>query len=331
MIAWLALAALAAPTLDADRIAADVEALAGGSVSTSRNIHHPGNAVAVDWLVSRFGEIDGLVVREEVFEADGVSGLVNVIADLPGNDPSAPWVVISAHIDTTGKADDGYDPATDPAPGADDDASGIAAMLEIARVLSTTRHQSTLRFIAFNAEEEGLLGSFFHTEQLNGLPIRLVLNLDPIGYNPGDTYTLWITYDARWPDDAMALETLAPQVAETLTVTPNDAALLGGDRRSDHAPFWDAGYPALHLASFPQPAEYHTANDTVDVVDPQYTTAVATLVATHAQALATPLRTPDAPTGCGCRTGGLGGSTGVWLLLLGLWCRKNFIAPCQRP
>ena len=329
MIAWLAAAALAAPTLDADRIAADVEALAGGSVSTSRNIHHPGNAAAVDWLVSRFGEIDGLVVREEVFEADGVSGLVNVIADLPGDDPDAPWVVISAHIDTTGKADEGYDPATDPAPGADDDASGIAAMLEIARVLSPTRHQSTVRFIAFNAEEEGLLGSFFHTGQLKGQPIRLVLNLDPIGFNPGDTYTLWITYDARWPDDALALEALAPQVADTLTVTAIDAALLGGDRRSDHAPFWDEGYAALHLASFPQPAEYHTANDTVDVVDPQYTTAVATLVAAHAEDLAVPMATTDAPSGCGCRTGSPTGSMWAWVLLVGLRWRKNFIAPCQ--
>lgn len=331
MIALLATIAMAGPfaEIDSARIEADVRALSDGSIAQSRNIHHPGNAAAEAWIADQFRAIDGLEVTEEVFMADGVPGVANVVADLPGSDSTKPWILITAHLDSTGSGEDGYDPATDPAPGADDDASGIAAILEIARVLSPHEYGSTIRFIAFNAEEEGLLGAFHHAEALDGQAVQVVFNMDPVGFNPGGGDVLWATYDARWPDEAAALEALAPTVSETLTVTIIDAELLGGDRRSDHAPFWDEGYAALHLASFPQPAEYHTANDTIDLVDPEFTAAVAGLVAERTAALAGEVVQVEEDKGCGCTTGGP--ALFGWWVAVGLVVRrrKNFLGPCH--
>ncbi len=314
--------------IDADRIEADIRTLSDGSIDISRNIHHPGNAAAEAWIVDEFRAIEGLEVSEERFKGDGVPRLHNVVADLPGTDPTRPWILITAHFDSTGQADDGYNPATDPAPGADDNASGVAATLEIARVLSKNQYKSTIRFVALNAEEQGLLGAHHHAEHLDGQPVQLVVNMDPVGFNPTDS-VLWVTYDARWPDDAAALETLAPELSETLTVTSLDAELIGGDRRSDHAPFWDEGYAALHLASFPQPSEYHTAGDTMDIVDPLFTAAVAGLVAEYTAELATPEVETEEDQKCGCAAGS---SSVSWWPLLGvvlLVRRKIFIRACQ--
>jgi len=333
------------PELSEARIEADILSLSDGSIAESRNIQHPGNAAAQQWIADAFRAIDGLEVHEDVFDAVirepdepdiVVPGIANVVADLPGADPSQPWILITAHLDSTGSSEDGYDPTTDPAPGADDDASGVAAALEIARVLSTNEYEATIRFIAFNAEEEGLLGAFWHAGNLDGQPIRLVMNMDPVGFNPFGAGVLWATYDARFPDDAFALETLAPELSDLLTVLPTDSAMpiLDGARRSDHAPFWDEGYAALHLASFPQPGEYHTAEDTIDVVDPEFTVAVATLVAHHAAELAVEIEPEPEPMvdekkGCGCVSGGSPLSWWPLLAIAALLRRKNFIGPCH--
>jgi hypothetical protein len=96
----------------------------------------------------------------------------NVVADWPGTARPQEIYIVCAHYDTTGKGE---------FPGGDDNASGTAGMLEAARVLTQYRFQSTLRFIAFNAEEEWMKGS---AEYVKALPpdanIVGVVNLDMI-------------------------------------------------------------------------------------------------------------------------------------------------------
>lgn len=303
MFALACALAWASPFDDADaaRLTDDVRVLAGateldGVPLASRHVSHPDHARAGAWLERRLAEASGRpVVREPV---PGWPGAFNLVAELPGTSPHLDPVLVGAHWDSTASAEAGFEPATDPAPGADDDASGVAAVLEIARLLSGTRVQRTVRFALFDAEEVGLVGSETHAQALvdAGQGLRLALSLDPIGYNPGATGFVWVTYDARWPADAEALQEVGDERSD-LTVTALDAALIGGDERSDHAPFWARDLPAVHVASYPQPDAYHTSADTIDVVDTAFLRDVTGVVAEHVWALADPVP-PAEPTGC---------------------------------
>jgi Zn-dependent M28 family amino/carboxypeptidase len=158
----------------------------------------------------------------------------------------------------------------------------VATVLEVARILAAHPGgvRRTVRFVTFSAEEYGLLGSTVHVDRLRdrGEDVELMLSLDPIGYDPGGSSLLWVPYDDRWPEPADRLAEVAVLLGERLDVSTIDADLIGGDLRSDHAPFWAADLPALHLASFPQPPTYHTVSDDLDVVDPAFHFEVTALV-----------------------------------------------------
>jgi hypothetical protein len=329
MTLWLITCALSAPpVVDRGRIEADLQMLSGVSdiddgkgPVVSRWIGHPDHERAGDFLVRRLQSIDGLQVRTEVFEAAGESGNRNLIADLPGEDDSLPWVVIGAHWDSTGSADAGWIGAVDPAPGADDDASGVAVVLELARLLSAVPRQSTVRFVLFDAEEQGLLGSVVHAAGMasEGRDVALMLALDPVGYNDGGLNNLWVTFDARWAEPGTDLETLS--AASDLVVTALERTLIGGGNRSDHASFWDQNYPALHLASFPQPPTYHTMDDSMANVDVDFTVRVASLVLQYVETLVpvVPARAPANRSGCQHSH-----PPGAWLAIVMLLALREF-------
>jgi acetylornithine deacetylase/succinyl-diaminopimelate desuccinylase-like protein len=113
--------------------------------------------------------------------------ITNVIATLKGTQPeSADRVyVVSGHYDSrcTGAID-----ATCDAPGADDDGSGVAAMMEMARVMATHRFDATIKFMAVAGEEEGLYGSahFAQDAKAQGMDVEGMLNNDIIGSSTGD-------------------------------------------------------------------------------------------------------------------------------------------------
>ncbi len=322
---WCALVAMAdevglAP--DVARIERTVQVLSGaspmddGQSLSSRHVLHPDHDVAAAWLRSELEDL-GLDVRCEAVSAVGRDDLCNLVADLPGAQPGLPWIIVGAHLDTTGQAVAGWDAATDPAPGADDDASGCAAVLELARLLIQRRLRHPVRFVLFDAEELGLVGSTVHADALAeaGESVRLMLSLDPVGHNPGGAGVLWVTYDARWPADALALEALGQ--ASSIDALPIDAALIGGDLRSDQAPFWLAGMPALHLASFPQPPEYHTPDDDMAVVDVQFLSEVTRIAGELVVAVAQDLP-PRAEGSTGCSTAwSAQESLGLW------WARRR--------
>ncbi len=116
--------------------------------------------------------------------------MMNVMATLRGTDPenAGRVYVVTGHYDS--RNSDPLDPAGD-APGANDDASGVAVSLECARVLSRYRFPATIVFLAVVGEEQGLLGArhFAHTARAAGWNIEGVLNNDIVGGNrtPGDT------------------------------------------------------------------------------------------------------------------------------------------------
>lgn len=295
------------PDADPDRLTTTLELLTGvapldGVPVESRAVDHPDHARVGAWLAAEAWEADVALSTQET------RGLTNVIAELPGADPGLPPLLLAAHWDSTATSTPGWVEAEDPAPGADDDASGVAAILEAARLLASWEpgYERTIRFVLFDGEERGLLGSEAYVDALvdAGDSVAVALVLDPVGYNPAGESILWISHDDASATLADSIVTAAED--SDLTVYAADADAWGGDTRSDHAPFQAAGMPGLHGGSFPQPDSYHTIDDTFDVVDVTYTTEVATLVAAWAstEAVPVPEEEPPAPKGCATASGG---------------------------
>ena len=168
----------------------------------------------------------------------------NVIGTLAGTDPEAGYYIVCAHYDATGtRSAGGWDWQSDPAPGADDNASGVALVLESAKLLAGQRFPWSILFIAWSGEELGLLGSQAYAVLAADRedPILGVLNFDMIGFNDLQQRLELVTNPgSRWLGDQMA------SVAERYSIGLNiDLLEDGGARLSDHAPFWSRGYDAI--------------------------------------------------------------------------------------
>jgi hypothetical protein len=206
--------AAALAKVSAERVKADIETLVGfGTRNTLSSMETDlpkgqGINAAADWIAAEFGRIsEGCggcleVKRDEFVEpaATGPGGrvpkptkLVNVYAVMHGTGgPSAPWVLVTGHYDS--RATDVMNPKLQ-APGANDDASGVAVSLESARALAGLKVTGTIVFVAVAGEEQGLDGSRHLAEvaKAQGWPLEAVLNDDIVG---GDTTPGAVTGDA---------------------------------------------------------------------------------------------------------------------------------------
>lgn len=275
----------------------------GQSRLRSRHIAHPDNVRAVDLIEAKLRSIgDPLTIRRQRFGHRGRS-LFNLEAVLQGG--SEETVIVGAHLDSTAANDAGYRPDQDPAPGADDDGSGIVALLAIAEVFVAKvrtgwQPQRTLRFAFFNGEEQGLVGSqaYARFAHASGLSVTGVLQLDMIGYNP--------TAPGRWEahggtNASLDVEARSLDLAKVLLAAgaPEDGTLdllqiysgrtEGGDPaagRSDHASFHEYGVAAIAVSTdfFPGPEASSPEADP----NPAYHSAADTLV--HASPMAAIVR-----------------------------------------
>jgi len=192
----------------------------------------------------------------------------NVLGALPGRDPASAdeVVIIGAHYDHLGETPDGM-----VWPGANDDASGVAVLLEIARSWQEQGYLPlrTVVFAAWDAEEIGLIGSRYYTHN-PVFPLDKTLamfQLDMVGAGPGP---LNIDGDGELSDQLY-------RVAEALGV---DAQMINVGR-SDHAPFNEAGVPASSLSFFNETEtyrHYHRPADTVEVIEAERLWEAATVV-----------------------------------------------------
>ncbi len=173
-----------------------------------------GAAAAADWIEARFREISAqcngcLEVNRDTFVADSASGgtragriprparMTNIYAILRGADPAQArrMVLVTGHYDSiNSNVFKSWSDTSGAAPGANDDASGVAVSLECARALSKLRFPASIVFVAVDGEEEGLIGSA-HLARLahdQGWQLEAVLNNDIVGGNttPGDTLQL---------------------------------------------------------------------------------------------------------------------------------------------
>jgi leucyl aminopeptidase len=161
---------------------------AAPDVIASRHIFHAGNEAATKFVAEEFQAVGQgkLTVRLHKFTHAGRQ-LYNVEAELTGASPEL--VLVTAHLDSTAASSTPYDAARDPAPGVDDDASGMAAVMSIAErfvaLAGSALPNRTIRFVLFNAEEHGLVGSkaYARQQKLMNAPIVAVFQMDMVGYN----------------------------------------------------------------------------------------------------------------------------------------------------
>ena len=165
------------------------------------------------------------------------------------------------------------------APGAHDNASGTAAMLEIARVLKVKKFtpEKSIMFIAFGAEELGLLGSQYFSLNAGEFTgkIAFMLNSDMIGYDPDNNPTSWKVNIMDYPG-SQNLRTDAQKLAQQYTSLGyiNDNT---DSRRSDSYPFSLRGYKALFFSSVKPDPYYHSNNDVSSNLNYNYCREIAKL------------------------------------------------------
>ena len=211
----------------------------------------------------------------------------NIVA-LPRQGSAESLTLIAAHYDSVPNC-----------PGADDNASGLAVLLECARMLGP---HSKIGFVAFNAEEDGLLGSSDFVERgMNEMPpIVAVHVLEMVGYRDiasrGERLPLpWIPRSLRVPDfigliaqgssnavvDVAAVSVVSPELRVVAAKTWRPIHRLFPDlTRSDHFPFWRAGFRAVlwtDTGNFRNP-HYHQASDTPSTLDYPFMRDVANLL-----------------------------------------------------
>ncbi len=191
--------------------------------------------------------------------------LQNIEGTLSGWGPSSEVVYIAcAHYDST--SGDPYNVA----PGADDNASGVAGVLEAARVLSRYRFERTLRFVTFPAEEQGLYGSYHYVNEAVslGTAIAGVLNLDMIAWDSNGDRHMDIHAGTMGSSQSLGAAFANAIVTYSLGLSPQ-IVTAGATTFSDHSRFWNRGYPAVLLIEDYYPnrpdfnAYYHTTNDTL--------------------------------------------------------------------
>lgn len=184
----------------------------------------------------------------------------NVRGELPGTLAEPGIVLITGHLDAIT-----YTSPYDFAPGADDNASGCATVLEAARILSQYEFPNTLRFVCFGAEELGLIGSEYYAENSFNLGenIVAVMNLDMILYGPESNRALFVPYNTTSEFIAQMFSEVAGTYVPELEL---DVAYSPGTTYSDHAPFWQNGYAALLgiEAAIDDNPHYHQDSDILE-------------------------------------------------------------------
>ncbi|HUG06358.1 MAG TPA: M28 family peptidase [Candidatus Limnocylindria bacterium] len=248
----------------------------------SRHPLHPGHAKAVAYLMEQLSAIPGVVVQQiptsyNGVRLDNIFATINPLAGSGAEGFLGGAGMICAHYDSTANRTPGWNPATDPAPGADDNATGTAALLEYARILAADRASLRMPIVLafFDGEEYFFKGSLAYLQSLPPPnPYRWVINIDMVGFNPlADRLDLvyYTSKSASLRDRVKEANQryqigVSPLVEQLAT---SDAFIL------DAAPFGlIGGIPSVALvqrygeidATFPGNFTFHTVNDTPDKV-----------------------------------------------------------------
>lgn len=212
-----------------------------------------GNQLSRDWIQSRLAGYGLDSVYQDSF-LYGTTNCQNVIGVKMGTTYPEHRIVVGAHRD-----------AVSGSPGADDNGSGTAGVLEIARILSTLPTEMTWVFALFDAEEQGLHGSYHYAMEAanHGDSIVMMLNMDMIGFNQNtNNVSVYHGSDAVW---ASRWQAIADSLSTNLT-----GYLSGSSSGSDHYPFQQQGYNVVFLIEYIFSSVYHSYRDSTSYMSFPY-------------------------------------------------------------
>ena len=242
-----------------------------GNEVTILNRQQANNDLAAEYLVERFESMNDLNVNIQNFNTNGK----NVIATQLGETNPDDIYIVCAHYDTVADYC------------ADDNATGTAAVLEMARILSKQCTENTIVYALWDEEEIGLLGSQFYANQAaaNNENILGVLNMDMMGYdgdNPGDVGDNEFDIDFRDISGSVALKDDIINVLNSYSFSLSVIEVDPGTVASDHASFWAQGYSAVLVGESwetnDQTPFYHNSQDRLVTLDLPYFHEMSKLV-----------------------------------------------------
>jgi aminopeptidase YwaD len=220
----------------------------------------------------------GLDVKEDHFQWEG-KRYKNIIAEKRGMASPRRVLILGAHYDTV--------PGS---PGADDNSSAIALLLEVARNIQAVPLQSTVRLIAFSLEEYNYAGSVHYVESLKerGEEILGMISVEMVGFTgPGQDYPSYVNRK-DYPNEgdfiavignersrrllervSQSFRTAVPQLPLESLIAPGNGEGMDEVRLSDHSAFWDQGVQALMITDtgFLRNPNYHLASDRIETLD----------------------------------------------------------------
>ncbi len=256
------------------QISGDTTVNINGQITTISSRHYlsPGNALAAQYIFQKFIEY-GYQPEYQYF--NGSRG-VNVIATKVGNRFPDKEYVVCAHYDNM--------PSGPDAPGADDNASGLTAVLEAARVINTLNPEYTVRFAAWDEEEIGYAGSSYYVQQAftNGHDIIGALNVDMIAWDSNNDMLFSIAKNSN--SNAIANDF----ITTTGYYQPELKSNFIGSSSSDHASFWLYGYPAIMAVEnfYDFNAHYHTPGDNFSAVNTAYFSSMVRAIVANVTSVA---------------------------------------------
>lgn len=203
---------------------------------------------------------------------------VNVVAVLQGYETGAGTIVVGAHYDSIGPT---FTSGTEFAPGANDNATGVAAILELARIMSQKPHRSTIMFVAFSAEEVGRIGSRAFAKYLvdRAIDVTGMVNVDTIGniYNMrGQVNSTEMRVFSNGPNNGSPDRHVA-RMAEFISFTHGlnmklivEDAIDRENRYGDHFSFSEQRIPAIRIMQAFEQKRNADPTDTLEFIDPDY-------------------------------------------------------------
>lgn len=237
----------------------------------TRFILSSGNVQARNWIKNKFQSfgytnvsLQNFGITVDRYDYDLVDyPCYNVICYKPGSQKPDKLIVVGAHYDSINL--DREDAGMTFAPGADDNATGTAAVLELARIFKNVETAYSMMFVAFSAEEWGLFGSEYLASMMNddGSDVVLMLNFDMLGhvtYNP-DVVKFYCGWADAYYD---AFSAAAGRVAGLTSVNEGDIC------SSDDASFYDYGFSSLCSHEYDFNYNLHTDNDVSSILDFNY-------------------------------------------------------------
>jgi len=232
------------------------------------------------YLLDQLGALGS--VEEHRF-SHGIDTGVNLVLKLPGQRSELEPILVGAHYDGPLQSI-----------GADDNASGVAALLELAQRWAVRPPRRPVWLVAFDQEEWGMVGSGVLARELReaGLPLQLMVSLEMLAFtseeqsypheamravygNRGDFIALVANAGSALMLPGLA-RAMGRHVSTKVLPVPDGGRAIPDVRLSDHSPFWDAGYNALMVTdtSFMRNPHYHQMSDTIDTLDLPFLAAV---------------------------------------------------------